>query len=98
MRFTWDKRKNDSNETKHGIRFEAAPHIFDDPFILTSLDAYASREERWQSLGMAKNLAVLFVVYTSHSYDDGEENIHIISLRKATSLERKIYEKARIRR
>lgn len=72
--------------------------MFDDPFMLTTLDAYARSEERWQSLGMAKSLAVLFVVYTNHTYDDGEENIHIISLRKATALERRIYEEARIRR
>lgn len=31
MRFEWDEAKNDANKRKHGVSFEAASTVFDDP-------------------------------------------------------------------
>ena len=39
MGFEWDGNKNQSNITKHGISFEEAIAVFDDPDILTFEDA-----------------------------------------------------------
>jgi uncharacterized DUF497 family protein len=35
MRFEWDEAKNQRNLLKHGVRFETATLIFDDPYALT---------------------------------------------------------------
>jgi len=48
-------------------------------------------EERWQTLGMAGGIAILLVAHTE-SKEEGELIIRIISARKATPHERKIYE------
>ncbi|HEY5161717.1 MAG TPA: BrnT family toxin, partial [Terriglobales bacterium] len=32
MRFEWDEEKNRRNKLKHGISFQAAAVVFDDPF------------------------------------------------------------------
>jgi len=42
VEFTWDGRKNRTNERKHGISFETAILVFDDPFHLSVQD----REEK----------------------------------------------------
>jgi uncharacterized protein len=31
MRFEWDEDKNESNQRKHGISFETAALVFEDP-------------------------------------------------------------------
>jgi len=36
MRFEWDENKNRENRQKHGVSFEIAMEVFDDPFSLTS--------------------------------------------------------------
>jgi uncharacterized DUF497 family protein len=38
MRFEWDEAKNQKNLVKHGIRFETAVLVFDDPHALTERD------------------------------------------------------------
>ena len=38
MKFEWDEEKNKTNQTKHGISFEIAREIFDDPLALSFLD------------------------------------------------------------
>ncbi len=35
MRITWDGTKNRTNQSKHGISFETAQHVFDDPLHLS---------------------------------------------------------------
>jgi uncharacterized DUF497 family protein len=86
VEFTWDGRKNRTNERKHGISFETAILVFDDPFHLSVQDREVEAEARWQTIGMA-NAVVLLV---AHTVDDGG-NIRIISARKATRRERGIY-------
>jgi len=35
MRFGWDRAKNEINQKKHGIDFETAQLVFDDPCCVT---------------------------------------------------------------
>ncbi len=48
--FKWDSDKAVSNEEKHGIRFEHASEVFDDPFHLME-DASDKNEERVGIIG-----------------------------------------------
>jgi uncharacterized protein len=38
MRFEWDDNKAESNAVKHGITFEEAVTVFDDPDLLFTQD------------------------------------------------------------
>jgi uncharacterized protein len=94
MRYTWDENKNRRNITKHKISFETAKLVFDDPCALSLQDRIVDGEERWQIMGLIGGVVVVLVAYAFI----GEENeaiIRIISARKATSHERRQYEKNR---
>ena len=51
MPFDWDERKNRINQKKHGVSFETAVLVFDDPYALTQKDISHDREERLVTLG-----------------------------------------------
>lgn len=89
-RFTWDERKNRANRRKHGIGFEAASLVFDDPHVLFEQDREVDGEARWQAIGKV-NGQVLLLVAHAYEEDDGEETIRIISARRAQPEERQIY-------
>ncbi|HYL85268.1 MAG TPA: BrnT family toxin [Candidatus Angelobacter sp.] len=91
MTFEWDKRKNRRNLAKHGVSFEAATLVFDDPHAVGVPYHTEEDEERWKTVGMAAGVVPLLVVHT-HREEGGEEYIRIISARKATPRERKTYE------
>jgi uncharacterized DUF497 family protein len=86
--FEWDAEKARSNYHKHGIGFEAATEIFDDPLALEFIDEanHDLGEERILIIGRTLSLQVLTVVYTERG-----ENIRIISARKATRAEHDDY-------
>ena len=88
--FSWDEAKNESNKRKHGVSFEAAKLVFDDPLHMTRQDCIENGERRWQTVGMVGEM-LLFVAHTWHEIEIGE-HIRIISARRATKLERRIYE------
>jgi uncharacterized protein len=90
MRFEWDEAKNRQNLARHGINFETAVLVFDDPHALSDQDRVVDDEERWQTLGTIGAIVVL-VAHTSRE-EDSEEVIRLISARKASSAERKTYE------
>ncbi|MDA3938160.1 MAG: BrnT family toxin [Spirochaetia bacterium] len=92
MRFEWDQNKDFSNQTKHGISFEEAMEIFDDPLHISILDKkYSYFEERWITVGTTNKISIIVVVNLFFD-DEGEEVIRIISAREATNNERKKYE------
>jgi uncharacterized DUF497 family protein len=91
MRFVWDEKKSRLNLAKHEISFEAAILVFDDPRAVSRPDRVAAEEERWQTLGLAGGIVILLVAHTWRE-EHGEEVIRIISARKATPHERRIYE------
>lgn len=93
MRFIWDDNKNRINRSKHGVSFETAQLVFDDPAHLSRQDRYENGEERWQTLEQIGGVVVLLVAHTILD-DRGEETIRIISARKATKEERRRYEQA----
>jgi len=51
--FTWDETKNEINARQHGISFESACLVFDDPLHISRQDRIENAEQRWQTLGMA---------------------------------------------
>jgi uncharacterized DUF497 family protein len=86
MEFEWDRNKAESNIRTHGVRFEYATRVFDDPFRMErEADSENDGEQRFQVIGMVES-RLLFVVYT-----DRDDAIRLISARKATSHERRQY-------
>ncbi len=91
--YSWDDAKNASNQRKHGISFEAAQLVFDDPMHVTRQDRIENGEYRWQTIGMAGGVVLLLVAHTWQGAEEGDaERIRIISARRASKLERKVYE------
>lgn len=95
MQFTWDERKNRINRQKHGISFETAVLVFDDPHQVSRLERTVDGESRWQTIGMVNGIHVLLVAHTVSENGD-EEIIRIISARKATPRERRVYAEEKI--
>ena len=90
MIFVWDESKDRVNQRKHGIPFETAARVFDDPNAVSYPDRFVAGEERWHTVGLAGGITVLLVVHTSEE-EHGEEEIRIISARKASARERALY-------
>ena len=88
MEFAWDEGKNRINKRKHGVSFETASLVFDDPHHLTRQDREVDSEPRWQTIGIVHGIHVLLVAHTVNEHD---EEIRIISARKATRSERSLY-------
>ncbi len=93
IRFEWDEEKNSANQKKHGIDFETARLVFEDPLCVTFVERIKGGEERWHALGSIENLIVIVVVHT-YRVDDSDEVIRIISARRATRHERNLYAQA----
>ncbi len=94
MPWTWDPAKDRENLRKHGISFETAQLVFDDPLALSRLDEGPHDEDRWQTVGMIAGVAIVLVVHTAQGLStEGDDAIgRIISARKATRVERRAYE------
>ena len=90
--FSWDDDKNASNLTKHGVSFDAAKLVFDDPLHISRQDRIENGEQRWQTIGLVADRVLLLVAHTWIDEDDGTEHIRIVSARRATKIERKVYE------
>ena len=92
MRWIWNDEKNWANKRKHGLSFESAQYVFKDPLAVSRPDPYPN-EERWQTIGLIGQLTV-FVVHTWPDLDPdtGKETGCIISARRATAYERRVYE------
>jgi uncharacterized DUF497 family protein len=90
LRFEWDERKNRSNRTKHGVWFEEAETVFDDPNAHIFADPeHSDEEDRFIVLGVSSVARLLVVV---HCYRESNSTIRIISARKATKKESRFYE------
>lgn len=89
--FEWDPQKADLNLRKHKVSFELATLVFSDNYVLSKQDRFENGEYRWQTIGMLNHQVVLLVAHTV-SIEQQTEIIRIISARKATSQERKLYE------
>lgn len=87
VRYTWDKAKAASNLAKHRVSFREASTVFADPHALISEDA--THEERLNVIGHSDHSRLLFVVALEVLAD---QEIRIISARRATAAEREAYE------
>ena len=92
MHFEWDEDKDSRNLVKHGVSFETARLVFDDPRAINLQDRHENGEERWQTLGAIGQTVVLLVAHTYREDGVGEEIIRVVSARKATHKERRLYE------
>lgn len=86
--YEWDKDKADDNAHKHGVTFEEAVEVFDDPYALEECDAAHSNMYEWRHriIGAIKRRVIVFVAYTMRG-----ERTRLISAREAESYERKEY-------
>ena len=88
MGFEWDSRKNAANIAKHGIDFEDACGIFQEPVLERIDDRQDYAETRIAAVGVVEGRE-LFVVYTFRG-----QHRRIITARKANRHEREAYRKA----
>jgi uncharacterized protein len=89
LEFEWDSNKALRNIHKHEVSFREATMVFNDGRAITFYDdAHSYQEQRFATIGMSDQGRVLVVSHTVIG-----ENIRLISARKATPRERKIYEK-----
>ncbi|MEO0834899.1 MAG: BrnT family toxin [Cyanobacteria bacterium J06642_3] len=86
MRYQWDRDKAASNLNKHGIDFADAVSVFSDEFAITIFDNRFD-EERFITIGIDLFNRLIVVVYTMRN-----DEIRLISARKATKHERRQYE------
>ncbi|MEN9521239.1 MAG: hypothetical protein RLZZ381_3827 [Cyanobacteriota bacterium] len=86
MRYQWDKNKALSNLNKHGIDFADAVSVFSDELAITIFDD-RFEEERYITIGIDLFSRILVVTYTMR-----DDEIRLISARKASKNERLQYE------
>jgi uncharacterized protein len=88
MIFDWDTNKAAKNLSKHQVSFDEAKTVFDDPLYIDFYDPdHSEAEERYLIVGRSNQGKILIVSYTER-----EDSIRIISARKVTKAERKVYE------
>jgi uncharacterized DUF497 family protein len=91
----WDSAKAETNYRKHGIRFEEAAWVFEDPLAISVQDRIEQGEQRWQTMGLVGGCLLLLVAHTvaATTVGGGEiEVIRIVSARRADRKERERYE------
>lgn len=90
LRFEWNFDKAEKNINKHGVPFEEAVTVFDDPMFITFIDQeHSFDEERYITIGLSNSARLLMIAHTDRS-----GFIRIISARKATRKEQLFYEKS----
>ncbi len=91
IEFTWDKKKAETNQKKHGISFNEAETVFHDENARLEYDPdHSGDEDRFLLLGMSRSVRILVVF---HCYREAETTIRIISARKATKNEQRQYKR-----
>jgi uncharacterized DUF497 family protein len=86
MEFEWDGEKNKANIKKRRIDFELAKEIFSEIWISKPDNRKDYGEDRFIALGLLGEF-VLLAVYTTR-----KDKIRLISVRRANTEERKIYD------
>lgn len=88
-RFEWDAEKAKSNWLKHGISFDEASTVFEDPLArIFDDEVHSSDEGREIIIGHSINDRILVVCFTERP----NERIRIVSARLRTRKEQKAYE------
>jgi uncharacterized protein len=87
LEFEWHENKSASNRAKHGVSFDEAKTVFNDPFTLTQADPdHSIDEDRWLEMGLSTTGRLLVVWYTFRA-----GVIRIIGARVATPAESRRY-------
>lgn len=84
IRFQYDPSKNEANTEKHGVSFEEAQSIWDDPYFL-KVPAKKRGEKRYLAIGMVEGRCLTAVA------TDRNGTVRIISARRASEKEVKHY-------
>ena len=85
MEFTWSETKRAANVTVHGLDFLDARSVFDGLTYTFEDDRFSYGEQRFVTLGLLAGISV------SVAHTENDHEIRIISFRKATKRESKIY-------
>ena len=85
MRFTWSERKRAVNLQEHGLDFVDAPRVFEGLTYTFEDDRFAYGEQRFVTLGLLAGIPV------SVAHTETEDEIRVISFRKATKREAQLY-------
>ena len=89
MKFEWDENKNKINHRNHKIWFEEAQTIWADIHSSEFFDPeHSEMEDRFIRIGISNKMKILIIVFCQRD----ETLIRIISARKATKNESRIYE------
>jgi hypothetical protein len=85
MRFTWSERKRAINLKEHGLDFIDAPRVFEGLTFTYEDDRLAYGEQRFVTLGLLAGVPV------SIAHTESDDEIRVISIRKATSREARLF-------
>ncbi len=89
MEFKWDEKKAAANLADHGVSFDEAKTVFDDPLYVDFYDPDHSYDEhRYLIVGESRQGRLLIASYTERG-----DAVRLISAREVTLAERKAYEK-----
>ena len=88
IEITWDPVKAKSNRLKHRVFFSEVEPVFYDPNAISFEDKKSEGEARFIVIGLD---ALARLVVVAYAYRDSV--IRIISARKASKTEQKVYEK-----
>jgi len=89
IKFEWNDSKAKSNKKKHGVSFEEAKSVFYDEFAIQFYDEKNSKaEDRFLLLENSNKTRILLIC---HCERESGYLVRIISARKATAKERKLY-------
>ncbi len=87
-KFEWDERKASINLRKHRISFDEAITVFLDPLLYTVPDDdHSMYEQRFINIGFSARGRLLVVIHAER-----EDELRVISSRRATARERTFYE------
>lgn len=86
MKLTWDPEKRRTNLAKHGLDFADARAVFQGAVFTFEDMRQSYGEQRLLALGLLEGIAVV-IAFT----EPEDDLIRLISMRKATRNEQKIY-------
>jgi uncharacterized DUF497 family protein len=94
--WVWDPDKDAKNQQRHKLPLAAGMPVLNGDRLAVSQPDPHPDGDRWQTIGSAGGIVILFVVHTDPiAQDDGREAGRIISVRKATPHERRAYEESK---
>jgi uncharacterized DUF497 family protein len=85
MRFTWHELKRQAILQRRGLDFAKVEQVFAGPTFTFEDDRKDYGEQRWVTLGLLREMVVVIV------HTETEEEIRVISMRKADKDEQRLF-------